>query len=67
MGGASVVQAVIRHFYLVGPREKWRAFLPNWMAMAISFVVPQTYYVSLDNFCVYEHQCADKFPRLLQQ
>lgn len=46
MGGASIVQAVIRHFYLVGPREKWRVYLPNWMAMAISFVVPQTVYVS---------------------
>ena len=67
MGGASIVQAVIRHFYLVGPREKWRVFLPNWMAMAISFVVPQTYYVSPDHFCVYVDQCADKFPRLLRQ
>lgn len=47
MGGASVVQAVIRHFYLVGEREKYRKWLPNWMAMAISFVIPQTYYVSI--------------------
>nr|OQO25539.1 hypothetical protein B0A51_06577 [Rachicladosporium sp. CCFEE 5018] len=44
MGGASIVQVIVRHFYLVGPREKWRRFLPNWMAMAISFVIPQTYY-----------------------
>jgi len=44
MGGASVVQVIVRHFYLVGPREKYRKWLPNWMAMAISFVIPQTYY-----------------------
>lgn len=61
MGGASIVQAVIRHFYLVGPREKWRAFLPNWMAMAISFVVPQTYYVCLDLFFVHVHQSLTSF------
>ncbi|OQO03253.1 hypothetical protein B0A48_11509 [Cryoendolithus antarcticus] len=44
MAGASIVQVIVRHFYLIGPREKWRRFLPNWMAMAISFVIPQTYY-----------------------
>lgn len=44
MGAVSIIQACVRHWYLVGPREKWRAYLPNYMAMAISFVVPQTYY-----------------------
>jgi uncharacterized oligopeptide transporter (OPT) family protein len=40
MGGVAVVQVVIRHFYLVGPREKYRAYLPNWGAIALSFVIP---------------------------
>jgi hypothetical protein len=43
-GAVSILQAVVRHWYLVGPREKYRAYLPSWMAIAISFVVPQTYY-----------------------
>ncbi|KAI7714845.1 oligopeptide transporter [Hortaea werneckii] len=64
MGGASVVQAVIRHFYLVGPREKWRAFLPNWMAMAISFVVPQTYYaIAAVIGATISHFWAKKWPK----
>jgi len=44
MGGVSVAQALFRHFYLNGPREKYRIYLPNWMALAIAFVIPQTYY-----------------------
>lgn len=40
MGGVAVVQVVIRHFYLVSPREKYRAYLPNWGAIALSFVIP---------------------------
>lgn len=40
MGAASVVQAIVRHFYLVGEREKWRKWLPNWGAIALSFVIP---------------------------
>ncbi|KAI7408315.1 hypothetical protein KC328_g27 [Hortaea werneckii] len=64
MGGASIVQAVIRHFYLVGPREKWRVFLPNWMAMAISFVVPQTYYaIAAVIGATISHFWAKKWPK----
>ncbi|KAH8814856.1 OPT oligopeptide transporter protein-domain-containing protein [Xylogone sp. PMI_703] len=40
MGAVSVIQVLIRHYYLVGPREKYREYLPNWGAIALSFVVP---------------------------
>jgi uncharacterized oligopeptide transporter (OPT) family protein len=40
MGFVSVVQVVVRHYYLVGPREKYRNWLPNWGAIALSFVIP---------------------------
>ncbi|PNS18116.1 hypothetical protein CAC42_3561 [Sphaceloma murrayae] len=43
-GAISVIQALVRHFYLVGKREHIRAYLPNWMAVALAFVIPQTYY-----------------------
>ncbi|AEO59502.1 hypothetical protein MYCTH_2307857 [Thermothelomyces thermophilus ATCC 42464] len=40
MGVVSIIQVVIRHFYLVGDRAKYRAWLPNWGAIALSWVVP---------------------------
>jgi uncharacterized oligopeptide transporter (OPT) family protein len=40
MGGLSIVQVVFRHYYLVGAREKYREYLPNWGAIALSFVIP---------------------------
>ncbi|KAJ9136585.1 OPT superfamily oligopeptide transporter [Pleurostoma richardsiae] len=40
MGIVSVIQVFVRHFYLTGPREKWRGYLPNWGAIALSFVIP---------------------------
>jgi len=40
MGFVSVVQVIVRHYYLVGPREKWGGYLPNWGAIALSFVIP---------------------------
>jgi len=46
MGLVSVAQCVFRHFYLVGEREKYRKWLPNWGAIAISWVIPQTIYAS---------------------
>ncbi|KAI1804307.1 oligopeptide transporter [Daldinia bambusicola] len=35
-----VCQVIFRHFYLVGEREKYRQYLPNWGAVALSFVLP---------------------------
>ncbi|KAM7215417.1 OPT oligopeptide transporter domain containing protein [Rhypophila decipiens] len=46
MGIVSVAQCVFRHFYLVGEREKYRKWLPNWGAIAIAWVIPQTIYAS---------------------
>lgn len=40
MGAVSVIQVVVRHYYLVGPREHWREYLPNWGAIALSWVIP---------------------------
>ena len=40
MGGVSIAQVVFRHYYLVGPREKYRQWLPNWGAIALSWVIP---------------------------
>ncbi|RDW67633.1 hypothetical protein BP6252_09029 [Coleophoma cylindrospora] len=40
MGVVSIIQVVVRHYYLIGAREKYRAYLPNWGAIALSFVIP---------------------------
>ncbi|KAH8653713.1 OPT oligopeptide transporter protein-domain-containing protein [Xylariales sp. PMI_506] len=40
MGIFSIIQVVFRHYYLVGEREKYREYLPNWGAIALSFVLP---------------------------
>jgi len=40
MGVVSIIQAIVRHKYLVGDREKYREWLPNWGAIALSWVIP---------------------------
>ncbi|KAM0326716.1 hypothetical protein ACHAQA_006589 [Verticillium albo-atrum] len=40
MGVFSILQVFFRHYYLVGDREKFRDYLPNWGAIALSFVIP---------------------------
>ncbi|KAI2615248.1 oligopeptide transporter [Hypoxylon sp. NC1633] len=40
MGVFCIGQVIFRHFYLVGSREKYREYLPNWGAIALSFVLP---------------------------
>jgi len=40
MGIVSVLQVIFRHYYLVGEREKYREYLPNWGAIALSWVIP---------------------------
>ncbi|KAL2022107.1 hypothetical protein VTK56DRAFT_6151 [Thermocarpiscus australiensis] len=40
MGVVSVIQVIFRHFYLVGDRAKYRQWLPNWGAIALSWVIP---------------------------
>lgn len=39
MGAVCVVQALFKNFYLVGPREKYRIWLPNWMAIGVGWVL----------------------------
>lgn len=44
LAGICVLQVILKNVYLVGPREKYRNWLPNWMAIGVAFVIPQTYY-----------------------
>jgi uncharacterized oligopeptide transporter (OPT) family protein len=46
MGVVSIIQVVVRHYYLVGSREKYRDYLPNWGAIALSFVIPLPVFTS---------------------
>lgn len=40
----SVVVVIVRHNYLVGHRERYRVYVPNFMAMGLAFVLPATQY-----------------------
>ncbi|KOS18185.1 Metal-nicotianamine transporter YSL2 [Escovopsis weberi] len=33
------LQAIFKNFYLVGPREKYRIWLPNWMSIGVAWVL----------------------------
>lgn len=39
MGAWCVAQALFKNFYLVGPREKYRIWLPNWMSIGVGWVL----------------------------
>lgn len=39
MGGVCVIQALFKNFYLVGSREKYRIWLPNWMSIGVAWVL----------------------------
>jgi len=41
LGSLSVL---VRHYYLVGHREQYRVYMPNFMAVGLAFVLPQTVY-----------------------
>ncbi len=45
-----VAQVVVRHFYLVGEREWVRKYLPNWGAIALSFVLPSPVFTTASLF-----------------
>ncbi|EFQ34029.1 oligopeptide transporter [Colletotrichum graminicola M1.001] len=36
----SILQVIFRYYYLTGSREKYQQWLPNWGAIALSFVIP---------------------------
>jgi uncharacterized oligopeptide transporter (OPT) family protein len=44
IAGIAVLQTIFRQFYLIGEREKYRKYLPNWMAISIGWLIPQTCY-----------------------
>ncbi|KAI1085481.1 OPT oligopeptide transporter protein-domain-containing protein [Whalleya microplaca] len=50
MGVFSIAQVVFRHFYLVGARERYRDYLPNWGAIALSFVLPNPVFTTASMF-----------------
>ncbi|KAI1503296.1 OPT oligopeptide transporter protein-domain-containing protein [Biscogniauxia marginata] len=50
MGIFCVCQVIFRHFYLVGEREKYRQYLPNWGAIALSFVLPNPVFTTASMF-----------------
>ncbi|UNI22959.1 hypothetical protein JDV02_008802 [Purpureocillium takamizusanense] len=39
MGVVAALQAVFKNFYLVGDRQKYRNWLPNWMAIGVAWVL----------------------------
>jgi len=43
-GAFAVLVIIFRHYYLVGSRHKYRAYVPNFMAMGLAFVLPTTIY-----------------------
>lgn len=40
----SIVVVLLRHNFLNGEREKYRIYVPNFMAVGLAFVLPQTQY-----------------------
>ncbi|KJZ75339.1 hypothetical protein HIM_05265 [Hirsutella minnesotensis 3608] len=39
MGAIAALQAIFKNFYLVGERQKYREWLPNWMAIGVAWVL----------------------------
>ncbi|KAK7959160.1 oligopeptide transporter [Apiospora aurea] len=46
LGGLAILQVLVKRTMLSGEREQYRAYLPNWMAIGVAFVLPQTVYSS---------------------
>lgn len=44
LGALAVAQVAVQHRFLTGERAKYRAYLPNWMAIGVSFVINYTHY-----------------------
>lgn len=39
MGIICAIQALAKNYYLIGPREKYRDWLPNWMSVGVAWVL----------------------------
>lgn len=46
LGGVAILQVIAKRRWLVGDREKYRVYLPNWMAIGVAFVLPATHYAT---------------------
>lgn len=44
LAGIAIMQVLIKNVFLTGERDRYRAYLPNWMAVGVAFVIPQTVY-----------------------
>ncbi|KAA8914602.1 OPT oligopeptide transporter protein-domain-containing protein [Sphaerosporella brunnea] len=44
LGIFSIAVVLFRHNYLIGHREKYRLYVPNFMAIGLAFVLPSTQY-----------------------
>lgn len=44
LGVVAIGQVILKRMVLFGDREKYRIWLPNWMAIGVAFVIPQTVY-----------------------
>lgn len=63
-GVICIVQVFVRRTYLVGAREKYQKFLPNWMGIGVAFVLPATHYsTAMFMGSLIAHFWLKKFPR----
>ncbi|KAI1844739.1 hypothetical protein JX266_009195 [Neoarthrinium moseri] len=61
MGVVSILQVVVRHYYLVGEREWIREYLPNWGAIALAFVLPNPVFTTASLFGAIVAHCWRKW------
>ncbi|KAJ2903851.1 putative oligopeptide transporter protein [Zalerion maritima] len=63
MGVVSVAQVIFRRTVLTGEREKYRIWLPNWMAIGVAWVIPATVYSNATlTGAIISHFWAKKWP-----
>lgn len=59
-----VIQVYIKRKFLVGEREKYREWLPNWMAIGVAFVLPATHYsTAMCMGAIISHFWLKKYPQ----
>lgn len=64
IGVWSIIQVFIKRNYLTGEREKYRNWLPNWMAIGVAFVLPATHYsTAMCMGSVIAHYWLKKYPK----
>ncbi|RYP65679.1 hypothetical protein DL771_008178 [Monosporascus sp. 5C6A] len=64
LGVWCVIQVFIKRTWLVGERAKYGKWLPNWMAVAIAFVLPATHYsTAMCMGAIIAHYWLKKYPK----